>query len=61
MKSREQVGLKLTGQYDVQTYFFIKKFNEIYTYEVIAYHCIFKGLTKKQIYFLFGRIYFTHT
>jgi hypothetical protein len=24
-------------------------------------HCIFKGVTKKQIYFLFGRIYVTHT
>ncbi len=24
-------------------------------------HCIFKGLTKKKIYFLFGKIYLTHT
>ncbi len=23
-------------------------------------HCIFKGLTKKQTYFLFGKIYFTY-
>jgi hypothetical protein len=26
--------LKLTCQYDVQTYFFIKKFNEIDMYEI---------------------------
>jgi hypothetical protein len=35
-KSKEYVCLKLTSQYGVQTYFFIKKFNEIYMYEVIA-------------------------
>jgi hypothetical protein len=30
------VRLKLTSQNGVQTYFFIRKFNEIYMYEIIT-------------------------
>jgi hypothetical protein len=33
-KSKEYVCLKLTNQYGVQTYFFIRKFNEIYMYSI---------------------------
>jgi hypothetical protein len=34
-KSREQVLSNLTGQYGVQKYFFIRKFNEINLSEVV--------------------------
>ncbi len=58
-----KINLKLTGQYGVQTYFFIRKFNE-YTCMKLQHkdHHVFKGLIKIYIYiFLFGRIYVTHT
>ncbi len=52
---------EIEGQSGGQTYFYIRKFNEIYMYEVMHKdHYIFKGITKKQIYFLFGRIHMTH-
>jgi hypothetical protein len=35
-KSNEQIFLKLTGQYGVQNYFFIKNFNELDLCEVIT-------------------------
>ncbi len=61
-KSREQVFLNLTSQYGVQKYFFIRRFNEIYLCEIITKdHCIFKGRKTNKFYFLFGKIYFTHT
>jgi hypothetical protein len=41
---------------------FNKKFNGIYMHEIIAYRSLYvQGITKKQIYFLFGRIYLTYT
>ncbi len=36
IKVGEKIHLKLTNQYVVQIYFFIKTFNEIYIYAVIA-------------------------
>jgi hypothetical protein len=50
--------LKLIHQYDVQTYFFIKQFNEMKLQH--KNHCVLKGITKKPKYFLFDKIYLIH-